>query len=115
MQTRNEVVLVGRLAAAAETRELPSGDSVSTWRLVMDRPAAAQRRPATNGGRRVTIDTIDCAGWTAAVRRSAAGWEPGDTIEVEGSLRRRFWRGPSGATSRCEVEVVRARRLARAV
>jgi len=114
VQTRNEVVLVGRLAAQAEERELPSGDTVSTWRLVLDRPAAAQQRAAARGGRPVTVDTIDCAGWTAGVRRNAAGWEAGDVVQVEGSLRRRFWRGPNGAASRYEVEVSRARRVARA-
>ena len=114
MQTRNEVVLVGRLAAPAEERELPSGDVVSTWRLVMDRPPASQQRAAARGGRPVTVDTIDCAGWTAALRRSAAGWERGDVVAVEGSLRRRFRRGPGGATSRYEVEVSKAKRVARA-
>ena len=34
----NQVQLVGRLAADAVQRELPSGDRLATFRLVIDRP-----------------------------------------------------------------------------
>jgi single-strand DNA-binding protein len=109
--TRNEVLLVGRLAAPAEERELPSGDVLSSFRVVVDRPPA--RRPAP-GTRPPTVDALECVVWTAALRKAAAGWGPGDVLEVQGSLRRRFWRAPTGASSRYEVEVVRAKRVARA-
>jgi single-strand DNA-binding protein len=107
-QVRNEVVLAGRLAAPGEERTLPSGDLLVTFRLVVARPQAA-RVPG-----RPTVDTIDCTAWGAAVRRSVLGWNAGDVVEVTGALRRRFWRGGSGATSRTEVEAVRAKRLAKA-
>lgn len=109
---RNEVVLVGRVAAAAEERELPSGDLLCTWRLVVDRPPPGPRRAAA--GRAVTVDTLDCTAWSAPVRRAARGLQPGDVVAVEGALRRRFWRAGAGAASRCEVEVASVRRLARA-
>jgi single-strand DNA-binding protein len=35
----NTVTLCGRLAAEPEQRELPSGDTLLTFRLVVDRPA----------------------------------------------------------------------------
>jgi hypothetical protein len=38
-------------------------------------------------------------------------WEVDDVIEVNGALRRRFWRGANGLTSGCEIDVVRATRL----
>jgi hypothetical protein len=38
-------------------------------------------------------------------------WQIDDVIEVNGALRRRFWRGASGLTSGCEIDVVRASRL----
>jgi single-strand DNA-binding protein len=101
----NEVRLVGRLAAAAEEKQLPSGDVLVTFRLVVDRPPAHRRE------RSPTVDTIDCSAWRADVRRSVRRWQAGDTIEVSGALRRRFWRGASGAASRSEVEVASARRL----
>lgn len=106
---RNEVVLIGRVAAAPQERELPSGDLILTWRLVVDRPPP--RRPPPAGVRRPTIDTLDCVAWSGGVRRTARGFAPGDVVQVEGSLQRRFWRAGTGTTSRSEVEVRSARRL----
>ena len=107
----NAVSLRGRLAAPPVARELPSGDVVVTLRLVVARPGRLRRAPVS--GRAVTVDTIDCSVWTAGLRRRVLGWGPGDQIAVEGSLRRRFWRGQGGAQSRYEVEVIRARRESR--
>ncbi len=108
---RNDVSLVGRLAATAVQRELPSGDSLVSFRLVVARPPA-RRSPAA--GRTGTVDTVDCVSFSAAVRRTVAGWDAGDTVELAGALRRRFWRASNGPASRYEVEVIRARRVARA-
>lgn len=109
---RNEVVLVGRLSALPEERELPSGDRLISWRLVVDRPPG--RKPP-EGVRATTVDTLDCMAWTPAVRRSAKTLQQGDVIEVHGALRRRFWRAGAGAVSRCEVEVAAIKRLSRRV
>jgi single-strand DNA-binding protein len=109
--TRNEVLLVGRVSGTPEERELPSGDALVSWRVVVDRPAG--RRPATPGGRVPTIDTLDCVAWTAAVRRTARGLAHGDVVTVQGALRRRFWRAGAGATSRTEIEVAALRRVSR--
>ncbi len=108
---RNEVILVGRVSGAPEERELPSGDVLVSWRVVVDRPAP--RRPPPAGTRPATIDALECVGWTAAVRRTARGLSDGDVVAVEGMLRRRFWRGGAGASSRTEVEVESLRRLSR--
>lgn len=101
----NEVRLSGRLPADPLERELPSGDTVWTFRVVV-------RRPGNNA--RAGVDTVDCAAYAAAAARSVRSWRSGDEVEVQGGLRRRFWRSPTGARSRYEVEVVRARRVARA-
>ena len=108
----NEVTLVGRVSAAAEERELPSGDVLVSWRLIVDRPP--QRRAAPAGGRAVVVDTVDCVAFTAAVRRTAHALAAGDVVRVEGALRRRFWRAGGGPSSRTEVEVAAVRRLVRA-
>jgi single-strand DNA-binding protein len=108
---RNEVYLVGRLATAAVERELPSGDVLVLWRLVVDRPPAARVPP---GVRSVTVDTLECVSRSASVRRTAGGWAAGDLLSVEGALRRRFWRTPGGASSRYEVDVAKAKRVSRA-
>jgi single-strand DNA-binding protein len=106
----NEVRLVGRLAAPAQERTLPSGEVLALWRVVVDRPAT----PVPEGVRPQTVDTLECVARKTALRRTAAGWSAGDVVEVEGALRRRFWRAPSGVASRYEVEVRRARRVSRA-
>lgn len=112
MESRNEVVLVGRVAAAAQERVLPSGDVLCSWRVVVDRPPP--RRPLPEGARPPTIDTVDCVVWTAVLRRTVLGLQPGDVVAVEGALRRRFWRSGAGAASRYEVEAGKVRRLERA-
>lgn len=106
---RNEVYLTGRLAAVVDERELPSGSVLVTWRVVVDRIPAPER---IEGVRTPTVDTLDCVARKPAVQRSARTWSAGDVIAVDGTLHRRFWRGPSGApTSRYEVEVSKARRV----
>jgi single-strand DNA-binding protein len=108
----NEVALAGRVSGEPEEKTLPSGDVLVLWRVVVDRPPS--RRPVAEGSRAVTTDTFDCVAWSAGVRRTAAAFGSGDVVRVEGALRRRFWRADGGTTSKCEVEVARARRIARA-
>jgi single-strand DNA-binding protein len=103
----NEVHLVGRLAAEPTERIFPSGDPVLSWRLVVDRPRSSR---AT----KQTVDVLQCSATLARVRKSAATWLPGDIVELDGALLRRFWRGPSGPQSAYEVHVHTARRLSRA-
>jgi single-strand DNA-binding protein len=108
-ESRNEVVLVGRVSGVPEERELPSGDSLVAWRVVVPRPAP--RRAPPEGVRPPTVDTLDCVAWTAALRRTARGLADGDVVALEGALRRRFWRAGAGPVSRCEVEVSALRRI----
>lgn len=109
--TRNEVVLVGRVSGAPQERELPSGDVLVAWRVVVDRPP---RRAVPERVRQVRVDTVDCVGWAAGVRRTARTLADGDLVELEGALRRRFWRAGAAPQSRTEVEVESLRRLRRA-
>ncbi len=105
MEYANSVRLVGRVSAPGVPRELPSGDTVHTLRVVVPRSAGPGR--ARDG-----VDTIDVACWAAGVRRTAGRLEVDDHVEVEGSLRRRFFRAGGGVGSRYEVEAVRLRRTA---
>ncbi|MCW2622130.1 MAG: Single-stranded DNA-binding protein [Frankiales bacterium] len=107
--SRNQVSLVGRLSGVPAERELPSGDRLTTFRVVVSRPPA--RAGAPEGVRRTTSDTLDCVAWAAGLRRRVASLHAGDVLEVEGSLRRRFWRGGQGVSSRYEVEVTSIKRL----
>lgn len=107
-QPLNEVRLRGRFTGAVE-RELPSGDLLVTARLVVPRSDSA----AAGGSAATGVDTIDCALWAPQLRRRALNVPEGTVVELEGVLRRRFWRGAAGPASRYEVEVVALRRLTR--
>jgi len=71
----NEVRLVGRVSGAPQERQLPSGDSLVAWRVVVARPEAERRSPA--GGRAATVDTLDCVAWTPGLRRTARALRDG--------------------------------------
>jgi single-strand DNA-binding protein len=105
----NEVHLIGRVSAEPVPVVLPSGESVVTVRVIVDRP----RLPAGRGQRR-RVDTIACAAWSSPLRRTVMRWSGGDIVEVEGAIRRRFWRAEGVPQSRYEVELTAGRRLARA-
>jgi single-strand DNA-binding protein len=111
-QVCNAVTLVGRVAREPEQKELPSGDVLALFSVIVDRPPS--RRPVPEGSRAVTTDTIDCVAWSAGSRRTAGALGPGDVVRVQGVLQRRFWRGERGVTSKCEVEVAAVKRLQRA-
>lgn len=108
LATVNEVRLIGRLSLAAEEKELPSGDQLTAFRVVVNRPRDKRR------GSRVQIDALECHTWVARVRRAAMTWQVGDVIEVNGSLRRRFFKTGGRLQSMTEVEVSSARRVSRA-
>jgi single-strand DNA-binding protein len=95
---RNEIVLVGRVTSPATDRVLPSGDTITSWRVTVDRDG---------GG----FDVVDCTAWSAKTRRSAAAWHKGDVVEISGALRRRFWRSGGALASAYDVEVHTARRV----
>ncbi len=102
----NEVTLVGRVSAAPERRDLPSGDQLVTLRVVVD-------RPPQKGATKRAVDVIDVACWTRRTQRTASGLEPEDSVRVEGALRRRFFAAAGGRASRYEVEASRLVRVSR--
>jgi single-strand DNA-binding protein len=99
----NEVVLVGRVNAAAKSKELPSGDRVVEFRLIVDRAASR--------GKKREVDTLDIAAWSASARKSALAIKPDQWVEVRGAVRRRFWQAPHGLASRWQVEAITITRL----
>jgi len=107
---RNAVILCGRVSAVAEERTLPSGDTIMTTRVVVDREAVGTGRPGQARSKQ-RVDAIDCVAWSARVRQTVRRWQLGDRVYLEGALRRRFYRGDHGLVSRVEVEVTRARRV----
>jgi single-strand DNA-binding protein len=99
----NEVRLVGRVTSLAVERELPSGDKVVEFRVVIG------RGKMRNGKKEV--DSLDIAAWSAKARRAALAVKIDSWIEVKGSVRRRFWRAPTGLASRWQVEASEVVRL----
>ncbi len=99
----NEVFLRGRLADGAEVRTLPSGDELCVFRMTVPRPP----------GERGRVDSIDCSTAGARAERTVLAAEPGQVVEIRGSLRRRFWRGGTGLASRYEVQVASAKVIRR--
>ncbi len=92
----NEVRLVGRVTSLAVEKELPSGDKVVEFRVVIG------REKLRNGKKEV--DSLDIAAWSAKARRAALAMKIDTWVEVKGSVRRRFWRAPTGLASRWQVE-----------
>lgn len=95
----NDVLLRGRVSAAATDRELPSGEHVVEFRLICTRLE------------RDGVDTLDIASWSARTRRTSLSLKPGEWVEVAGSIRRRFWQGPAGLASRWQIEAESITRL----
>ena len=100
----NTVTLVGRVSAAPDLRDLPSGDRLVTLRLVVD-------RPPVRGSTKRAVDVIDVACWSKRTQRTATSLGPDDAVRVEGSLRRRFFATGGGRASRYEVEASRLARV----
>jgi single-strand DNA-binding protein len=109
-ESSNQVLLRGRVSAGPDERELPSGDRIVTFRLVVARDQTAM----TKGSRQLS-DWVDCSAWGGRVRSRALTWQTGDEVEVRGSLRRRYFRsaGGDGAGTRLEVEMLGGRRCGR--
>lgn len=100
---RNEVFLEGRVSNLPVEKLLPSGDSVVEFRIVIDRKS---RR-----GKRREVDTLDISVWLAKPRIRALALKVDDWVAVDGSVRRRFWKAPTGLASRWQVEASQLRRL----
>ncbi len=88
----NDCLLRGRVSAPATDRELPSGEHVVEFRLIVKRET------------REGVDTLDIAAWNSKARRTALSLKSGEWVEVSGSIRRRFWQVPSGSASRWQIE-----------
>jgi len=95
----NDLLLRGRVSAAATTKELPSGDKVVELRLIVTRE------------NREGVDTLDIAAWSAKSRKTALSLTPDEWVEISGAIHRRFWQSPAGLASRWQVEAIDIMRL----
>lgn len=95
----NDLLLRGRISAVAVEKELPSGDKVVEFRLIVSRQG------------RDGVDTLDVGAWSAKSRRIALTLRPDEWVEVSGAIHRRFWTGAAGLASRWQVEAVEISRI----
>jgi single-strand DNA-binding protein len=95
----NDLLLRGRVSAPATVKELPSGDKVVEFRLIISRLD------------REGVDTLDIAAWSGKSRKTALSLKSDEWIEVSGSVHRRFWQSPSGLASRWQIEATEITRL----
>lgn len=108
--TDNDVHLHGRVSGEPEPRTLPSGDLLVALRVVVPRPADRRGSGAGRPGR-ARVDTIDVTCWSGSTRKVAVRLRDGDEVELDGSLRRRFFRSGVAVQSRYDVEVRALRRV----
>ena len=92
----NSVALVGRVTSEAQYVDLPSGQSMARFRIVIPRT-----KPTT----KTTVDTVDCIAMKHTIQRKVDGLKIGSIVELSGEIRRRFWKSGAGVASRVEVEV----------
>lgn len=95
----NNVLLRGRVSGEPSERELPSGDHVVEFRIVVGR------------GSRDGVDTLDIAAWSAKSRRESLSLKSDEWVEISGAVRRRFWKAPSGVASRWQIEASEISRI----
>ena len=95
----NDVLLRGRVSSTGIEKELPSGDKVVEFRIVIAR--------SDEEG----FDTIDISAWSTKLRRSAISLKSEEWVEVSGSIKRRFWRSVAGLASRWQIDASEITRL----
>ncbi|MDP1711428.1 MAG: single-stranded DNA-binding protein [Candidatus Nanopelagicaceae bacterium] len=95
----NNVLLRGRVSGEPSERELPSGDHVVEFRIVVKRDT------------REGVDTLDIAAWSAKTRRKGLTLKADEWVEISGAVRRRFWKAPTGLASRWQIEASEISRI----
>ena len=95
----NDVLLRGRVSSTGVEKELPSGDKVVEFRIVIARSGE------------LGFDTIDISAWSSKLRRSASSLKTEEWVEISGSIKRRFWRGSTGLASRWQIDASEITRL----
>jgi len=94
----SNVHVVGRLGQQSQTKEMPSGDEITTFTVVVPRTGKLRQ-----GSPRV--DSLACQSMRVGIRNKVLSWPAGSWVELEGTLRRRFWQSGNGLASSTEIEV----------
>ena len=89
----NKVVLAGHLTGAPELRQTPTGISVTSFSIAVNRRVSrnADGQPAQQ-----TVDFINCVAWRSTAEFISRYFRKGSAICVTGSIQTRTWNDPQG-------------------
>ena len=94
----NQVTLMGNLTRDPELRQTPSGQSVCSFSLALNRAYKAQ-----NGEWQEATDYIDCVAWGPLAERVSQYLSKGRRALVQGRLQSRSWEQEGQKRSKVEV------------
>lgn len=94
----NQVILLGNLTRDPELRQTPSGQSVVSFSLALNRAYKAQ-----NGDWQEATDYIDCVAWGPLAERVSQYLTKGRRALVQGRLQSRSWEKDGQKHSKVEV------------
>lgn len=93
----NKVILGGRLTADVELKQTPSGVSVCTFSLAINRKTGKDQEQKT--------DFIECQAWRQTADFISRYFRKGSSICIVGSIQKRSWKDQQGNT-RYATEVI---------
>ena len=93
----NKVILMGRLVAEPNVRSTPSGVSVTTFSLAVDRGYA---KP----GEEKQVDFIQIVCWRSTADFVGKYFSKGQLVAVEGAIRTRNYTDQSGTMNPLDVQ-----------
>lgn len=94
----NQVFLMGNLTRDPELRQTPSGQSVCSFSLALNRAYKGQ-----NGEWQEATDYIDCVAWGPLAERVSQYLSKGRRALVQGRLQSRSWEQDGQKRSKVEV------------
>jgi single-strand DNA-binding protein len=97
----NKVVLMGNLTRDPETRTTPSGQSVTSFSLAVNRTWRG-----ADGQQQESVSYIDCVAWGKAGEIIAQYLSKGRPVLVSGRLEQRSWDDKDSGQKRSKVEVI---------
>lgn len=87
----NKVIFCGRLTADVELKATPSGQSVVTFTLAIN-------RPRSKDGAEQKADFLSCVAWEKKAEFISRYFKKGDSIYLEGEARTRNYKDKEGRT-----------------
>lgn len=97
----NKVTLLGNLTRDPETRNTPSGQSVTNFSLAVNRTWKG-----SDGSQQEAVSYIDCVAWGKAGEIISQYLTKGRPVLVHGRLDQRSWDDKDSGQKRSKIEVV---------